>query len=600
MLVRCGGRFGPQPRVVRMPRTPGRVRVTRRPGWVKDDKGRNNRGSTGDAGGGTRSCMNTVPLPAIFFHPDGYSTEDRRVMGRRVAGRELLKAHFQRAIERGTERLTCHAAHRDLAVAFAQLGREVGYKGKVRLVDLMATTPLEEDGTLYLPDPSLTPHAVFRERVGRARYSLTGVIHSLVSSETLDLIASLTTAPIAEWDALICTSRAGRAVVEEILSQRESWLAERVGATRFTRPELPIIPLGVHVDDYLGLRHDKAEARQALGLPADAKVVVFVGRLSVHAKAHPFPMYLALDRAMDKVGPIVLLECGSFGDASTGKAFEEMRASFPRLLGGLVGGATPATEAQKLACLAAADVFVSLADNVQETFGLSVVEAMAAGLPVVVSDWDGYKDTVTEGEHGFRITTHMPQEGAADHIAAAYERRLIDYDRYVGYLSQHVVVDIDMAADRIATLLMDPELARTMGERGEQHARTELSWSAVYQRYEALWVELAARRAHGANTNSELARPPRVETLYKSFPTRTTTPDQVFRKGRVGARALHLGGISAAMEGALPLERAKSLLEQWPIQGTSAPAGDPRAHGELHALAKYGLLETLGDEKGTP
>ena len=34
---------------------------------------------------------------------------------------------------------------------------------------------------------------------------------------------------------------------------------------------------------------------------------------------------------------------------------------------------------------AAADVFCSLSDNIQETFGISPIEAMAAGLPVVVS-----------------------------------------------------------------------------------------------------------------------------------------------------------------------------------------------------------------------
>ena len=28
---------------------------------------------------------------------------------------------------------------------------------------------------------------------------------------------------------------------------------------------------------------------------------------------------------------------------------------------------------------------------------------MAAGLPVVVSDWDGYRYTVTDGVEGFRI-----------------------------------------------------------------------------------------------------------------------------------------------------------------------------------------------------
>ena len=56
-------------------------------------------------------------------------------------------------------------------------------------------------------------------------------------------------------------------------------------------------------------------------------------------------------------------------------------------------------------CWAAADIFYSLVDNPQETFGLTPVEAMAAGIPVIVSDWDGYRYTVTDGLEGFLIPT---------------------------------------------------------------------------------------------------------------------------------------------------------------------------------------------------
>ena len=38
--------------------------------------------------------------------------------------------------------------------------------------------------------------------------------------------------------------------------------------------------------------------------------------------------------------------------------------------------------------MAASDMALFLVDNLQETFGLAVAEAMAAGLPVVASDWD--------------------------------------------------------------------------------------------------------------------------------------------------------------------------------------------------------------------
>ena len=47
-----------------------------------------------------------------------------------------------------------------------------------------------------------------------------------------------------------------------------------------------------------------------------------------------------------------------------------------------------------------ADIFCSFADNIQETFGLTPIEAMACGLPCVVSDWNGYKETVRDQVDG--------------------------------------------------------------------------------------------------------------------------------------------------------------------------------------------------------
>ncbi len=64
-----------------------------------------------------------------------------------------------------------------------------------------------------------------------------------------------------------------------------------------------------------------------------------------------------------------------------------------------------ASERDKAGLYGAADVFLSLSDNIQETFGLTVVEALAAGLPVVASDWDGYKALVRDGISGYLVPT---------------------------------------------------------------------------------------------------------------------------------------------------------------------------------------------------
>lgn len=531
--------------------------------------------------------------PAIFYHPDGYSTDQTRVMGRRVAGRDFLRAHFEHAARHDVPRLSCHAANKDIANEFMREARRNGYGGKARLVALDQVGALADDGVLYLPDPSLGRHAAFRERVGRSAYSLSGVIHTLASGPTLDLVAGLVTSPVAEWDALVCTSHAGHAVVTHLIEATEAWLAERVGATRFVRPQLPIIPLGVHLDAYHDLRDDKADARAALGIPQGARVVVFVGRLSLHAKAHPLPLYLALERAAEHVGPIVLLEVGSFGDPSIADAFTAMRAPFPKVLGGIVGGATAATEEQKLACLAAADVFVSLADNVQETFGISVIEGMAAGLPVVVSDWDGYKDTVRDGVDGFRIPTALPVLGAGAGLVASYERGLLDYDRFVGYLSQHCVVDIDAAAAAFTTLLSNPTVAHAMGQAGITRAQ-DYRWSTIYERYLALWSDLDARRRSVplAPRPDLPLRPerPHPEALYASFPTTTTTLDTRWQRTPTPTSLLELAGVASPLSGVLDQPRVKALLEALTIPRTTRELGGVVASGELHALWKYGLI----------
>src|SRR6202012_5551691 len=90
---------------------------------------------------------------------------------------------------------------------------------------------------------------------------------------------------------------------------------------------------------------------------------------------------------------------------------------------------------------AGADVFVSLVDNIQETFGITPVEAMAAGLPVVVSDWDGYRSTVRDGVEGFLIPTlGGPPGGLGDTFALRLALEMDSYQAYVGTVAQHTAL----------------------------------------------------------------------------------------------------------------------------------------------------------------
>jgi UDP-glucose:(heptosyl)LPS alpha-1,3-glucosyltransferase len=62
----------------------------------------------------------------------------------------------------------------------------------------------------------------------------------------------------------------------------------------------------------------------------------------------------------------------------------------------------------------AADIFIMLSKF--DTFGMVVLEAMAAGLPAIVSPNVGAKDLVEEGINGFILPEHQDTDAAADRI----------------------------------------------------------------------------------------------------------------------------------------------------------------------------------------
>jgi hypothetical protein len=223
---------------------------------------------------------------------------------------------------------------------------------------------------------------------------------------------------------------------------------------------------------------------------------LFAGRLSSAAKAHPYQMYVALQQVAEQAGQrLTLLLAGQFFNQVIENDFLDNAAiSCPDVRVLHVDGDDAGLYA---AAFAGADIFISLADNLQETFGITPLEAMAAGLPVLVSDWDGYRDTVRNGIDGFRIPTWAPAPGPGVRVAALYE--ITDnYDFHSSRTSTLVSMDMAQLVSRLTQLVRSPELRREMGEAGKLRARQEFDWRKIYPRYRELWSELAARRASAA------------------------------------------------------------------------------------------------------
>ena len=183
-------------------------------------------------------------------------------------------------------------------------------------------------------------------------------------------------------------------------------------------------------------------------------------------------------------------------------------------------------------CWAASDLFLSLVDNPQETFGLAPVEAMAAGLPVVVSDWDGYRYTVTDGLDGFLIPTLIPTAvKQGDELASLHDHGLLTYQDYAGSVAQHIAVDTDAAAAAIFRLVSDPMLRQRMGESGRKTVSQRFDWSVVASLHHDLYSDLAERRRIGhGGSGLPVQHPLRANPFcdFSTFASSSLGPDTGF------------------------------------------------------------------------
>ena len=430
---------------------------------------------------------------AIVFEPDGYVLESAKLMGRQSAGNGFLRAAVAGLKK---ETLFAYTPRKELAELFSRMVSAIDPAARVGWIPANRLDRLARVGTLYVPDPSLAERAKLRLRVGPNAYSLIGVTHTTASQRAMDAIANLLSGPVMTWDALICTSSAVAATVKMVLTAEADYLKWRLGAQRFTVPQLPVIPLGVHCDDWATDGEEKSRARQELGIGPDQLVALFVGRLSFHTKAHPYPMYAALEAAAQRTGrAIALVQCGWFSNTRIEQAFKQGAHEFCPSCTMIWANGKSAEERQR--AWASADLFISLSDNIQETFGLTPIEAMAAGLPVVVTDWDGYRDTVRDGQDGFRIPTWIAPAGLGESLGQAYESGTYSYDQHCGAASQLTSIDMRTLVDRLCDLANQPQLRHQLGEAGRQRARAVYDWSVIFRQYQALWCELAERRAKG-------------------------------------------------------------------------------------------------------
>ena len=431
---------------------------------------------------------------AVLYTKEGYDTRGQKLLGRHSAGEGFLKS----LVQHGTaDSLYCLADSQTTFKEFcSHIQPWLQQPRKVRWIPTERPDLLSKPGTIYRPDPILSQIVWARRFVDQRAYSVCGVTHTLGTKYVMEAIGDLITAPMQPWDALICTSVAAKTAVEGALREWSEYLAQRNGGQPEILVKLPVIPLGVDCSAFpqgMEAVNSRRQLRQELGISPDDIVVLFVGRLTFSAKAHPVPMYIALEGAAQQTkAKIHLIQAGWIEDPREEPDFKNSAQIFcPSVKAIFLDGRKPEI---RINIWSAADIFISLSDNIQETFGLTPIEAMANGLPAIVSDWNGYKESVRHEIDGFRIPTLIPPPESCLDLALNYLDDSLNWPTYMGHTSLATAVDIDACTRALCQLIENPVLRKRMGQNARQRAREIYDWKVVIAAYEQLWRELAEIR----------------------------------------------------------------------------------------------------------
>lgn len=474
------------------------------------------------------------------------------------------------------------------------------YRNRERLqaLDLGSLESLRDEPPqeliLFTSSHHLAKYVPFRQFCGHAEWPICGLIHGLSSNTLIPSYSWNYFSDVQRYDALICSSMAGRDAVSNIFTGMQS-----SGSVAGERPScfpvrLPVIPLGIDIEEQPQSWQSSTKAG------AQGFVVLCVGRFTASYKADLRPLitaFLTNDLLPDD-STLILAGDDTHGHiAAELEAFSRHFESRRKLI-----VMPDVTDTLKNALLKTADVALSMSDTYQETFGLSVLEAMAAGLPVVAPDWNGYRDLVEDGASGYLVrTTACRDDGLLNATSM-----LIDPAYALG---QRVFVDLDQMMESLKQLSDSPERRQVMGACGRERARSRFSWRGVIARYEELWHSLL---------EESRSTPPRNERadvgfmdygqVFSKHPTAALEMQSVVELGSRYAlcrRLLDAGvlfspapiaGFAESIDRLIleivRTERQVSLLDL--IEALASPVtGRSMVLTQVSRLAKYGLLSVI-------
>lgn len=228
-------------------------------------------------------------------------------------------------------------------------------------------------------------------------------------------------------------------------------VANELRTSRLLKEEqIAVIPNGIDVDRFsrARARFDRGQFLRNLGLPLDCLLVGSVGELRTLKRHDDFIRAAATIAENSEPTQFVLAGLDTSASGEVRKQLENLVVELGLkdrfyFLGWM-------DEAEKLLC--AMDVFVSASET--ESFGLAIVEAMAAGTAVVATATEGAREVIVDQETGLLTPIGVPGE----------------------------------LAEAVLSLLADPEKRRAIGARAMEAANERFNLRRMVDQIEEIYL----------------------------------------------------------------------------------------------------------------
>jgi glycosyltransferase involved in cell wall biosynthesis len=421
---------------------------------------------------------------------------------------------------------------------------------------------------------TLDPEWMDRDRYLRDRFALgptplTCDTHALGQHRLWNALSRIAAAPPVAFDSIVCLSQACR----EALRASFDGFLNPAGAPLPCR--LDLLPHGVYGDIFHPVDAEgRLAARRRLELPERGQIALYLGRVTPYGKADLLPLLRAFVQASDSKEDRLLIA----GAENVPGYYQKLREAGDALgLGERLLFRPKTPPGLRPVFYAAADLFVFPGDTIQEAQGNTILEAMATGLPVIVSDWDGMRDLVCDGETGYLIPTWWMPTSRRIEALSPISPFLTDYL----YLAQSVWVDSRRLTETLRAVLRSPDLRKRLGQAARERIEKHYTWPRVMDGWQCLWEELAGLAA--AETPSEAQRrrdgaealglPTPYQRLFRHYASYVVAPAQAFRLSARGHAVLERRETLQFYEETLPLLRQNVLDALFAALLTAGPVG---------------------------